>query len=418
VLGRIGFPGGITAGNANSAVGALLSGTATAGPGPTAIPTAQMHYLCHDTGRIDGGNDPGFREACPVGSNATYFRRNVAAGYMQSLPCQSSGTCQATLDAWLADPTVSPQVTIEPPYRCDVDGVYCEEVRTDLIRGHDSETGATSRKTFYEPLGPGAPVYVPLATTIDRAFRYKTQFRNRQGRNIGFTPAVCQSNSNAVPYCYDPVAIEEIRGRTDCLAYVFDRHFSNLSAATQSDLRRYLARNFSYDQTIDPLAALPFRTEGFEQLNAELLVMLGDEAFTRAFQSRFDLAGSSQVSFQGSLFEPGGIDLAGVAGFEMYSLYQSAQYYQMVLDRFYALSPLCLGFHRANGRAGCGPAVHRRCNGDELLPKGSPRVQPSGRARGARWPSAIRASTVRTSRASQSRGPIPPRTSSHWSLLG
>jgi hypothetical protein len=339
VLGRIGFPGGITAGNANSAVGALLSGTATAGPGPTAIPTAQMHYLCHDTGRIDGGNDPGFREACPVGSNATYFRRNVAAGYMQSLPCQSSGTCQATLDAWLADPTVSPQVTIEPPYRCDVDGVYCEEVRTDLIRGHDSETGATSRKTFYEPLGPGAPVYVPLATTIDRAFRYKTQFRNRQGRNIGFTPAVCQSNSNAVPYCYDPVAIEEIRGRTDCLAYVFDRHFSNLSAATQSDLRRYLARNFSYDQTIDPLAALPFRTEGFEQLNAELLVMLGDEAFTRAFQSRFDLAGSSQVSFQGSLFEPGGIDLAGVAGFEMYSLYQSAQYYQMVLDRFYALSP-------------------------------------------------------------------------------
>ena len=33
-------------------------------------------------------------------------------------------------------------------------------------------------------------------------------------------------------------------------------------------------------------------------------------------------------------------DLSGIAGYEMYSLYQSLQYYQTALDRFYAHSPL------------------------------------------------------------------------------
>ena len=67
--------------------------------------------------------------------------------------------------------------------------------------------------------------------------------------------------------------------------------------------------------------------------------MQGDESVTRAFASRFDLAGQATVSFEGSAFEEGGIDLSGVAGFEMYSLYQGVQYYGEALDRFYALAP-------------------------------------------------------------------------------
>ena len=42
------------------------------------------------------------------------------------------------------------------------------------------------------------------------------------------------------------------------------------------------------------------------------------------------------ASFRGSLFEPDGIDLSGPAGFEMFSLYQATQYYQMALDRLYS----------------------------------------------------------------------------------
>jgi hypothetical protein len=40
------------------------------------------------------------------------------------------------------------------------------------------------------------------------------------------------------------------------------------------------------------------------------------------------------------LFEDGGANMSGAAGFEMYSLYQAIQHYQLVLDRFYANSPL------------------------------------------------------------------------------
>ncbi len=43
--------------------------------------------------------------------------------------------------------------------------------------------------------------------------------------------------------------------------------------------------------------------------------------------------------FAGADFEPEGINLSGVAGHEMFRLYQSAQYYQRVLDRFFRLSP-------------------------------------------------------------------------------
>ena len=44
-------------------------------------------------------------------------------------------------------------------------------------------------------------------------------------------------------------------------------------------------------------------------------------------------------SFKGSAFETNGIDLTGVAGAEMYRLYQAVQYYQLALDRLYMLGP-------------------------------------------------------------------------------
>jgi len=104
-------------------------------------------------------------------------------------------------------------------------------------------------------------------------------------------------------------------------------------------LKKYLVRNFSYGLEYRDFLDKPIVHEGFEDLNAELLVMLGDESFTSAFASRFDLARLNIAAFEGSKFEPNGMDLEGGAGFEMYKFYQAAQYYQKALDRFYRLTP-------------------------------------------------------------------------------
>src|SRR5262249_45563973 len=108
---------------------------------------------------------------------------------------------------------------------------------------------------------------------------------------------------------------------------------------TKATLKALLDAAFSYTEERDPALPEPVVHDGFERLNAELQIMLGDDAYTRAFQSRFDSAGAALASFEGSKLEPGGINLGGVAGHEMHNLYQATQYYQSVLDRFFALSP-------------------------------------------------------------------------------
>ena len=61
-----------------------------------------------------------------------------------------------------------------------------------------------------------------------------------------------------------------------------------------------------------------------------------------------DLAGSLAASFEGSAFEDDGIDLSGIAGFEMVKLYQAVQYYDMVLTRFYSMGDV-IGAALASG---------------------------------------------------------------------
>ena len=292
-----------------------------------------IHYLCFDTGLIDGG--PGqfdtipTRTSCPIDSEVAYFtlpsdlitQRQIAA-----LPCQSDGSCVAKVDQWRDNEVL---VQDPPVWRCADDlEVFCDDNRMDLLDG----------KVFYAASEESA-VFVPLQLVIDSAFRYKTRFRNRRGQNPGFTPEICVPDSNAIPYCYDPSEITEVMHRTDCLLEVWQSHFDGLSADNQEKLTRYLEVSFSTSQARTN-AGVPISSDGFERLNAELLIMLGDESFTEAFASRYDLAGAATTSFEGALFEQDGINLSGVAGYEMYSLYQATQYYQMALDRFYSQSPL------------------------------------------------------------------------------
>jgi hypothetical protein len=291
------------------------------------------------TDRSDCGlrsaSDGDFRVACPAGSDVVYFTVDAdqeSQADVASEPCQQDGSCEQTLADWREAGT--PLVQYEPVWRCtDANQVYCDGDRLDLRAG----------KTFFEAYEESAKL-TPLYAAIDQAFRYKTQFRDREGKSVAFAPEVCVPDSNQIPYCYDPAEIEAARERVDCLLSVWRHHYADVgaaSAATRTKLDDYLCTDFAYAEACHGgLPATAYPHDGFERLYAELLVMMGDESTTRAFASRFDLAGQSGATFEGTLFEDGGVDLSGAAGVEMLHLYRAAQYYQEALDRFYALSPL------------------------------------------------------------------------------
>ena len=342
LLTSINLPTTLTsAGDKTSAVRTFLRGS-VGNSGFTAIPSNdpnnRIHYFCEDTGMFNGGkNDKGatpIKVACPVGSKVIFFNAGtrtdaqVADESCQNPGTDGRGTCQATLNLWRLNANVL--VEENPLVECNVGPmgrpVFCDDNRNDL----------RAAKTFYlKGAVNTARTFLPLRSLIDAAFRYKTRFRSSSGGSLGFAPVQCVPNSDQVPYCYDPAQIEEARARIDCLINLYsDTAFVSGLGTTDATLRdellRFLRQSFS---------EFPNSYSGFERLYAELLVMQGDEALTAAYASRFDLAATGGASFKGSAFEPNGIDLTGVAGAEMYRLYQATQYYQLALDRLYMLGP-------------------------------------------------------------------------------
>jgi hypothetical protein len=228
-------------------------------------------------------------------------------------------------------------------------------VAFDLVSHCSDPTSAVCDNDGYDRtagrvfLGGGQPevFFSSIETDIREAFAYRTQFASRTGRNIGFAPDVCQGAASLTPYCYDPDVIEDLIARVDCAVGIYDYYLRNDGVFDERDpedsetletLRGYLDKNFSQLQTYNPDGD-PVVEHGFERLLAELLIMLGDDAYVNAFASRFDLAGQSELAFEGDLFETNGLSLSGGAGYEMYTLYQATQYHEMVLDRFYRLVP-------------------------------------------------------------------------------
>ncbi len=319
----------------------LLDGSATS---QDVVDPADVHYLCN--GNFDG--------ACPSGHRATYFTIEAdvapsAADCNQpvtpvvdlgdghclhngttiecpettapdgELVLQEAGSCDLTgalNDAWV--------VSTQLDWTCDAQDSYCDV----------SSPNPLDHRTFYR-LEEEVRPFSSLRAGISSAFAYRVQFGSRDhSSTVGFAPKTCEPGR---AYCYDPAAIEKLRDRIDCLFWVHRNKMSHL-VATDLDERVIdelrLALSYEQDDSLPPVVR-----DGFEKLNAELLVMLGDEAYTQAFQARFDLAGMNTRSFEGTRFEPGGINLSGIAGYELYSLYQAGQYYQQVLDRFYSLSP-------------------------------------------------------------------------------
>jgi hypothetical protein len=298
-----------------------------------------VHYYCQDTGLIDGGPDDdggvgSWRVACPATSNVTYFTfidgSAPTKSQMAALRCQSSydaatetrGSCGSTIQGW----TDGQRIETELVWAC-AEGTYCTTNRSDLL----------ADKTFYLP---GDALFLPLEVAVEEAFRYKTRFRTREGDTIGFAPVVCDPNSDLTPYCYEPEDIERLRARIDCMASIYLAYGESVTGEPMDELRRALSQSFGAKEIQDPLLSSPLVVEGFERLYAELMIMLADDAVTNAYRSRFDSAATVGASFKGSRFEPDGVDLTGVAGYELYSLYQATEYYQLALDRLYALTPV------------------------------------------------------------------------------
>ncbi len=295
----------------------------------------KIHYLCHDTGLFDGnhtriiddGSSGGYEEelVCPASSEVTYFTLiNEPADFGND--CNNNNNCIGKFN-YIKEHNLY-NIRLNPYWKCESDNeVFCDNNRNDLTEG----------KIFYKK-STDVKLALPIASAVADAFRYKVRFQSRTGQAIGFSPEICQENSDEIPYCYSPKQIEDIQARTDCLISIFDEYYDdgNFNNSIKDKIRNYLTENFSY---IDNNGYI---RDGFEKLNAELLIMLGDESYTKAFASRFDLADSSIKSFEGALFEPDGIDLSGAAGYEMYNLYQATEYYQKVLDRFYRYSGIIL----------------------------------------------------------------------------
>jgi hypothetical protein len=291
-----------------------------------------VHVLCVDNGLIDGGADPAAPRPCPATSRVQFFFLPDPYNDTVDVPrlaCQADtkpgpefvGKCGDQLLDWS---TSVSGIVLDPLWRCtDPDDAYCATDPSDPMAG----------KVFYETTDAA---FLPLAPMIQEAFRYKTQFSSPKGQQVGFAPVVCLGSGSQTPYCYDPVAIEEILARVDCLLAMYDRYAAAEKSRPEWDaLRAFLSTSLSHDGVIEG-NGLGLLADGFERLYAELLVMLGDEAFTQALSSRFDLAATREAPFFGSRFEANGVDLSGIAGFEVRSLYRAAQYYELATERFFS----------------------------------------------------------------------------------
>jgi hypothetical protein len=329
----------LTPATAPSIAVAMVQGALPAAPTPPINPAVEIvHYLCEATNLFDGGPlDLGMpsstKVACPAGSAVRYFTlRGTRAAQITvaAMPCQRDASCGALLQTWID--ANDADVRLDPLWQCaDPSAASCDADRTDLRAG----------KVFYAAAVPGPTVMPALNAAQITGFRYAENFQSTSGAQVGFAPTVCLDGGSATPFCYDPQAIEELQGRVDCLVDVATRFPTALAAnpAAPALVKRALTKVFSYEEEIRPELDRPLIHRGFEELNADLLVMLGDEAFTSALSSRFDLAATNLAGFEGSKLEPGGIDLAGSAGFEMFRLYQAAQLQQLALERFYRLAP-------------------------------------------------------------------------------
>ncbi|MBN2531195.1 MAG: hypothetical protein JXR76_32730 [Deltaproteobacteria bacterium] len=330
----------ITRDNAWRVVSVMLNGSANE-PDTQLAEGEIVHYYCEDSGLFDGGpldsDDAPQKAACPEASDVVFFSLTGGPESLSDQPCQDSwkldgqdritsrGSCKTTLNEWVANGTWN--IRLNPVWRCvDSSQVYCDDNRRDLRDG----------KVFFGDIAKEDVPFEPLPVAIANAFRYRIRFKDRENTAVGFVPDICGASPDMVPYCYDPKAIEEIARRVDCAAVVYMANGDDFpSDEDRLKVGAFLGKTFSSTTLVNPTDGSIQSMEGFEYLNAELLIMLGDDAYTESFAARLDLESTRTSTFDGAQFEPGGITISGGAGFELSTLYRAVQYYQLVIDRFF-----------------------------------------------------------------------------------
>ena len=291
--------------------------------------THYIHYLCVDTGQFNGGPANNQKD-CPIGSQVIYF---AVAGIdelaMRKDACQAKASCEKRYQQLKGLSGFRANV----PYKCAAsNAIACD--------GSNNPKDLRADKVFFPvtPKGKYVSPFAPLRDEIAQAFRYRFKFQTRAGKGLGFAPVPCSEISKAsTPYCYDAKAIESVQKRVNCIEYLFTNNTINNKLSTQGrgQIRSFLVWAFGYSNAKSSTGAITTQL-GFETLNAELRVMLGDADYVKALSNRYDLAGSSLIAFEGAKIEPNGLNASGVLGSELYHLYRSVHYYQSVLDRFYA----------------------------------------------------------------------------------
>lgn len=302
--------------------------------------------------------------ACPVGSQVTYFALETAdfgAGFSaHTLPCNQGDleTCDQQLRDWVyggrgvrlmprdasAFPDAPASTRFDLAFTCGAPGADRDPKITPEARAacEDDRFDLVANKSFYA-IDRQDVVFNPVESEIYEAFRYRTQFESRSGRRTGFSPDLC-ADDDLEPYCYDPKRIAAVAERVDCALALWSFHdsapaFDRLDPEVRDLLVGFLVRNFGVLQQDNPFGD-PTLQQGFERLFAELLITEGDDAYVSSLQARYDFAGTRQLAFPGDAFEPGGVQVSGGAGYELYKLHEAVQSYELVLDRFFRLLPI------------------------------------------------------------------------------
>lgn len=304
---------------------------------PKSVGRASAHYYCGANKLFDRGPHGAANPiACPEGSVVHYFiaPAGSATHNFETLACNIAGDCSKEFDIYQK----SASILVDPARTCnDTNKVFCDARRTDLL----------AESTLWVPQ-QGQQVHESLQSELAAAFYYKTNFRSASGAGVGFAPTICEESSALAPFCYNPSRIEEVIRRVDC-AIEIAVHYAPSAAVRWSDglysqtyaqLLAYLRNNFGYQELYDTYGQPAGGEAGFEYLLADLMITLGDEAYTQGLVARFDLAGSKIANFEGSQFETGGPSLTGGAGNEMLKFYTAAQYYQYAIERFNRLRPI------------------------------------------------------------------------------
>ena len=265
-------------------------------------------------------------------------------------PLPTPAPCYDELQGWLGHGEIASLSNIENrstdylTWTCKEPGVAaCSSPGAGVATGRrcegSSQGDALAGKCFYT-YGSTTLAYESLASAVTDAFRYRTRFVSPTGNRPGFEPPICVGDSSVNPYCYDPEKINVVAKRLDCLLEMYTAPgavsipFRGATAQDRDRVKDVLKTSFGAAQRSDPSMPSITHHESFEKLYAELLVTLGDGAYTSALKSRFDLAGMYSATFEGHMFEDGGPTLPGVAGAEFMALYKAVQYYDKVIYRF------------------------------------------------------------------------------------